>query len=260
MASATQAAVNTSSHRLRTFNPRNLRVRVNWVGFGSIDNTLHTASASTQMVERIIPAPRQVLGTFDMPKMRLRVSWLGIGSMNRIGTWALVLFTILLGIFAFTRLANGNGTNSALDAEKAVLAGLVADDIPLGNETIRMIHSPLDIGQSKDVFDNNLDTLMRGREANPFILDLQFPQPQVIKGLVMDFGRMDFLMRVQVYGTDNTKPISYQGEYRQQPGIPHIDMDFAGGPEQVKRIYIEIEQLNAPDEVHIHVREIVFKK
>ncbi len=141
-----------------------------------------------------------------------------------------------------------------------VPAGLVADEISLGNETIRMIHTPLDIGEAKDVFDNNIETLMRGQEANPFILDLQFSQPQTIRGLMMDFGRMDFVMRVQVYGTDSSKPVSYQGEYRQQPNIPHIDMDFADGPEQVRQIYIEIEQLNLPDEVHIHVREIVFKK
>lgn len=195
-----------------------------------------------------------------MPKMRVRVSWMGLGSVNRIGTWGLVLFAVLLGIFAFTRLAHGKDTNRALDTEKVVPAGLIADEVSLGDETIRMIHSPLDIGQSKDIFDNNIDTLMRGLNANPFIVDFEFSQPQAIKGLMMDFGRMDFVVRVQVYGIDSTKPISYQGEYRQQTPIPHVDINFASGPEQVRRIYIEIEQLNPPDEVHVHVREVVFKK
>jgi len=194
-----------------------------------------------------------------MPKMTVRVSWVGLGSMNRRSTWMLGLLAVLLGIFAFTRLAHGNDANRALDTEKVVPPGLIADDISLGDETMRMIHSPLDIGTSKDVFDNDIETLMRGREANPFVIDLQFSQPQTIKGLVMDFGRMDFVLRVQVYGTDSTKPIPYKAEYRQQPPIPHVDMNFDGGPEQVRRIYIEIEQLDPPDEVHIHVREIVFK-
>jgi hypothetical protein len=101
---------------------------------------------------------------------------------------------------------------------------------------------------------------MRGLEANPFIIDLQFTQPLVIKGLAMDFGRMDFVMRVQVYGIEGSGPITYEGEYRQQPDIPHVDMDFADGPELVSRIYIEVEQLNAPDEVHVHVREIELKE
>lgn len=258
-----QAVVNTSFRGpvFQMFDPRKFRVRLTWIGFGPMDNTLPIAPTSAQVVERVtIPSPGRVLGTFDMPRIRLRVSWLGLGSMNRRTTWILGLLAVLLSIFAFTRLAHGNDANRALDTEKAVPAGLIADDISLGNETIRMIHSPLDMGQSKDVFDHDLETLMRGQEANPFILDLQFSQPQAIRGLVMDFGRMDFVMRVQVYGTESTKPIFYQGEYRQQPPIPHVDLDFAGGPEQVTRIYIEIEQLNPPEETHIHVREVLFKE
>ena len=75
----------------------------------------------------------------------------------------------------------------------------------------------------------------------------------------MDFGHMDFVMRVQVYGTESTSPVFYKGEYRQQPAIPHVEMNFVDGPEQVTRISIAIEQLNPPDEVHIHVREVLFK-
>jgi hypothetical protein len=253
----------TISTRLQLFqmlNPRRLQVRVKWVGFGSIDNTLHTVSAATQKAERTaLASPIRVLQTFDLPKTRVRVSWIGLDSVNHMRNWALVLLTILLVIFALTRPAVQNDTSPALDTEKVIPAGVISDEIRLEDETIRMIHSPLDIGQSKDVFDHNLDTLMRGVNVNPFILDIEFPQPQTIRGLMMDFGRMDFVMRVQVYGTNSSKPVSYQGEYRKQPDIPHVDMDFADGPEQVKRIYIEIEQLNPPDEVHIHVREIVFK-
>jgi hypothetical protein len=123
-----------------------------------------------------------------------------------------------------------------------------------------MIHSPLDIGGAKDVFDGNLETLMRGRDANPFIVDFEFQQPEFIKGFTMDMGRMDFMIRVQVYGADMKEPVVYQDEYREQPAIPHVDIDFASGPAQVKRIYIEIEQINPPEEVHVHIREVVFKK
>jgi hypothetical protein len=257
-----QAADSTSIRHQWAFNPRNWRVRVSWVGFGSTNSALYNTEPTSEHWggKTTISALPQVLQWFDPRKLRVRVIWLGWGSMNLRSIWTLGLLAVLLGFFAFTRLAHGNDTNRALDTEKVVPAGLITDDINLGNETIRMIHSPLDIGQAKDVFDNNIETLMRGREANPFVLDLQFSQPQAIKGLMMDFGRMDFVMRVQVYGTESTKPISYEGEYRQQPDIPHLDMDFADGPDQVRRIYIEIEQLNPPAEVHIHIREVLFKE
>jgi hypothetical protein len=243
------------------FNPQDWRVRVKWVGFGSIDSTLHSVPASSAAVERIvIPSPRRVLGTFEMPNARLRVIWLGLDSMNDWRIWMLGLFIVLLSIFAFRQITNRNDVNLALHAEEALPADLITDEVSLGDETIRMSHSPLDIGQSKDVFDDNLETLMRGREANPFILDFQFSQPQTIKGLVMDFGRMDFDVRIQVYSKESTDPFIYRGEYRQQPSIPHIDIDFADGPDQVSRIYIEIEQFDPPEEVHIHIREVLFKR
>ena len=256
-----QTVVHLLIHSLRALNPRDWGVRVSWVGFGSTISALDGAPAKTQMGERMsISSPIQVLGTFNLPKMKVRVSWIGWASTRRFRIWASSLLVILLGIFVFTRLTPMNHAEQPVKAGPVLPAGLITDEIDLGDQTIQMSHSALDIGQAKDVFDGDIETLMRGLEANPFIIDLQFSQPQVIKGLIMDFGRMDFVMRVKVYGTDSAEPISYQGEYRQQPDIPHLDMDFVNGPKQVKHIYIEIEQLQPPEEVHIHVREIVFKK
>jgi hypothetical protein len=256
-----QTVGNILIHRLWALNPGNWRVRVNWVGFGSTVSASNTVAVTEQMSEMMsISPPIRVLGTFNMPQVSVRVSWIGFGSTNRVRTWALGLFVVLLSIFAFRQLSHVNHVDQPFETEKSLPPGLITDEISLGDETIQMTHSALDIGQPKDVFDNNIDTLMRGLDANPFILDLQFSQSQAIKGLMMDFGRMDFSIRIKVYGPGNTSPVSYAGEYRQQPPIPHLDMDFVDGPPQVKRIYIEIEQLLPPEEVHIHVREVVFKK
>ena len=256
-----QSVVNSLIRGLLALNPGNWGVRVSWIGFGSNGSAFDTTPAKTQLSETMSgSSPIRVLGTFNMPKRTVRVSWIGLNATNRIRTWAFGFLVVLLGIFTLTRVAPMNHTEAPVEAGPALPAGLITDEINLGDYTIQMSHSALDIGQAKDVFDGDIETLMRGLEDNPFIIDLQFSQPQVIKGLIMDFGRMDFAMRVQVYGADGGEPVSYPGEYRQQPDIPHLDMDFADGPEQVKRIYIEVEQLLPPEEVHIHIREIVFKK
>ena len=256
-----QTIANILFHRLSALNPKNGRLRVRWVGFGSAVSALNSAPVTTPMSETIsIFPPIRVLGTFNTPKTKIRISWMGFASTSSTRAWALGLLVLLLGIFAFTRLTQVNHADQSVEAETVLPAGLITDEINLGDESIRMSHSALDIGQSKDIFDGNIETLIRGLEANPFILDFEFSQPQTIKGLMMDFGRMDFVMRVKVYGSGNTSPVSYTGEYLQQPNIPHLDMNFVDGPEQVKRIYIEIEQLRPPEEVHIHVREVVFKK
>jgi len=230
------------------FNPQNWRVRVKWLGFGSMDSAIQEGPSS------------QVLGTFDLPKLQVRLRWVGLGAMNRINVWAWALFILVLGIFAFTRLPSENNADPAFEAERVTVAGLITDEVSLNDETIQMTYSSLDMGQSKDIFDQDLETLIRGLEANPLVLDFQFPNPRPITGMVMDFGGMDFDLRVEVYNAEDSQPTLYKSEYRNQPPIPHVDMDFANGPALVTRINIEIEQFNPPDEPHIHVREVLFKE
>lgn len=244
-----------------SFDPRNLRVRVQWVGFGSTYAGRYPAAVSGQAAPgMVIPPSSRVLATFHLPGRQMRIRWLGLGfgALSLRSKLLLGLYVILLIVLVSMQPAKEK--DPTLVMEKVSSGDLISDDINLGGETIKMIHSPLDIGQAKDAFDGDIQTLMRGRDANPFILDVEFPQPRAITGIMMDFGRMDFLIRVQVYGADSPKPLSYQGEYRQQPDIPHIDMNFDNGPKQVTRIYIEIEQINPPEEVHVHVRELIFKE
>lgn len=278
-----------TSQQSLTFNPRNLRARIekavsdgtmtqekaNWLneglekgfldgpgfGFGPMNSAAHTETSIASMVEKIsASSPDQALWTFNLPKLRMRVRWVGFDQMPHFAFWAWGLLALLLGIFAFTRLASINNVGDTFDTEGVKGADLVVDELSLNGETIQIAYSHLDMGQVKDLFDHDTTTLARGLEANPMVLDFEFPTPRPITGLVMDFGRMDFVMRVQVYGTESTSPVFYNGEYRQQPSIPHVDMNFVDGPKEVRRIYIEIEQLNPPDEIHIHVREVLFKE
>jgi hypothetical protein len=234
--------------------PWSWRIQVKWAGFGPLANARPKRTTG----------PARLLRSFDLPTMKVRVSWIGAGSpgFRRIGILAVLAACLWLGLFALTRPGADQPGNpgSTLNMEKIDPAGLVSLEVNLSGRTMRMTHSPLDIGQAPDAFDNNLETLIRGRQDNPFILDFDFSEPQPITGLAMDFGRMDFILRVQVYGTDEAKPVLYEGEYRAQPDIPHAEIDFSSGPAQVRRIYIEVEQLNPPEEVHVHIREVVFKE
>ena len=162
--------------------------------------------------------------------------------------------------FFFVRLAYVNNIDDIFAIETAERAKPIVDQLNLNGETIEMTHSRLDRGQVQDLFDHDTFTLIRGLEANPLVLDFKFPTPRHITGLVMDFGQMDFALRINVYNAKDGPPTLYESEYRNQPPEPHVDLSFDHGPDLVTRIRIEIEQINPPEEVHIHVREIVFKK
>ena len=237
------------------------RVRIRWINKNQHESNdvLRTQPAPT--AESItVSQPLRVLGTLDLPKVRVRLSWLGVGAIKRVDAWAWGLFILVLGTFIFARLPARNLADSAFEAARANLAGLMTDEVKLNDETIKMSHPLLDMGQPQDVFDHDTETLIRGLEANPFVLDFEFPTARPITGLVMDFGGMDFDLRVQVYGSEDGQPVLYQAEYRDQPPEPHVELNFTSGPRLVSRIYIEIEQFNPPDEPHIHVREVLFKE
>ena len=236
------------------------RVRIRWA-----DPDERSSPVRASLTPGISPlaANARTLHTFTLPNMQVRVRWLGLGTSRYGNIWALVLMAacVWLSLFAMTGFPGVQTSSSAVpEVQRIDRTGLEVVELNLAGEAIRVSHSPLDIGEAQDAFDRDLETLMRGREANPFVLDFEFYEQQAVRGLIMDFGRMDFLLRVQVYGSEESHPVLYEEEYRAQPPIPHVDLNFVEGPEQVRRITIEIEQLNAPDEVHIHIREVLFKE
>lgn len=246
-----------SVHPLWRFAPWNWRVRVKWVGFGVVSNTF----ATTPVLENVSPSsPRRVLVTFDLPKTRVRLSWIESQAKFHTTLLAWSLFVALLAIFIFTRLADVGNTGEVFAAEKVDPLRPMIAEVSLNGETIEITHSRLDIGQAKDLFDHDTATLIRGLAANPFVLNFEFPNPRPINGLTMDFGGMDFDLRVKVFGAKENQPILYENEYRHQPPEPHVDLSFVNGPALVTRIHIEIEQYNPPDQPHIHVREVLFKE
>jgi hypothetical protein len=248
-----------SPRGLRKWNPWNWHVRVKWVGFGG--SPLTAAQVTTPTIGSLsLSPPVRALGTLNLPYLRVRVSWVGSGMMGRINVWAWGLFILLLVAFALTWFTNVNKVDNRVPPETIQQLGLIVDELSVNGETIRIAHSSVDIGQISNLFDHDTTTLVRGLEDNPFVLDFEFSRPRPITGLVMDFGRMDFDLRVEVYGAEDGQPTLYQSEYRNQPPEPHMELNFVDGPALVTRIYIEIEQFNPPDEPHIHVREVLFKE
>ncbi|MCX7669641.1 MAG: hypothetical protein N2439_06190, partial [Anaerolineae bacterium] len=141
-----------------------------------------------------------------------------------------------------------------------VRKGLEAAVIELDGQQVDLIYSTLDMGSPADMFDGKRETLARGLAANPFVLEFVFPEPRPIAGLSADFAHMDFTLTARLYGDKDAEGRTYTLEYRDRvPEEPHIEMAFTDPPAAVRKLRLEILQLNPPLDVHIHVREIKFK-
>ncbi len=142
--------------------------------------------------------------------------------------------------------------------EDAIKKQPVASTVTINGEPVLLMHSRLDMGTPENILDGDTFTLVRGESTNPFVLDFAFPTPRAVAGIQAVFGRMDFSIKAIVIDANGSQR-DYSATYRDVPGEPDIALDFPAAPDTVTRLRLEITQLNPPDEVHIHVREIAIK-
>jgi hypothetical protein len=161
--------------------------------------------------------------------------------------------------FYFARIEYSPNFEAILIPEREARVRPIEEPFVLDGQPVTIIHSPFDAGQLADVFDGDVFTLARGMAANPLIFDITFSEPRPVSKLVADFGSMDFVLHASLFAEPEGDSVYYREEYRDRPPDPHIEMPFVGAPEKVARIRLEIEQLDPPKDVHIHVRGLVFE-
>lgn len=161
--------------------------------------------------------------------------------------------------FYFARLEYSPNFEDLLAPEREARVKPVEGQVTIDGQVATVQYSPLDVGQLADLFDGDTFSLVRGLAANPLVFDFTFAEPRTIKGLAADFGTLDFKLTVSLYGDSSGEPAVYGEEYRGLPPDPHVEMPFPSAPDPVSRVRIEIEQLNPPPDVHIHVREFKFE-
>jgi hypothetical protein len=155
--------------------------------------------------------------------------------------------------FYFVRMDYVPHIADILEADRQARAQLVESMTTLDGEKIVIRHSLLDIGQVNDLIDDNPRTLIRGMEANPLRLVLQFARPRPIASLGMDFGSMEeFHVRVTLTRAGGTTETTEQ-VYKGLPRDPHIDVALPQGA-PVVTIQIEVRDLHQGETGHIHVR------
>jgi hypothetical protein len=160
--------------------------------------------------------------------------------------------------FFFARLAYKDDIEAIFAREAAERQKPVTDTVQVGDAPVLITHSRLDMGKPQDMFDGDTFTLARGESANPFVIELAFDPPRPMTGVDVVTARMDFALKAVVTGQDG-KTQTYAGDYRGLPGEPLASMFFRGAPKDVTRLRLEITQLDPPEDVHIHVREVTIK-
>ena len=160
--------------------------------------------------------------------------------------------------FYFVRLAYADNVERVFDAEIAERRKPLTDTVTVNGEQWVIAHSRLDIGQIQNIFDGQKETLMRGQESNPLLIDITFPTPRKLSGVEMSFGAMDMELTANLYAQGNDAPTQFINTQKGLPPDPTVPWHFEKAVDNVTRIQIWVRDINQADRANIHVRELKF--
>ena len=158
--------------------------------------------------------------------------------------------------FYFVRL-NYSAQAAAIFAEEdAARRRPVREEAVVDGQTVSALHSRFDGGQLRDLFDGDPFTLARTVVDNPFMIELTFPEPRPLIGVTLTTATMDFNAAITLtLASGETQ--TYRRDYLQTGPDPTNDFPFEPAPTgPIKAIRIDIKDLNAVGDAHVHVREI----
>ncbi len=158
--------------------------------------------------------------------------------------------------FYLARVAYADNVDALFAAEKEARRQLVVDHVEIDGQSVEIHYSQTDMGLPKYMFDGDTFTLMRGLEANPFIIDLYFPQPRTISGLDGNFGLMDIAVTAKLYSDPAQSPIVYQGGRKNDNDRALIHLTFDQGSQQVSWLHLEIKNPSTGESANIHIMEL----
>lgn len=158
--------------------------------------------------------------------------------------------------FYIVHLDYADNADAIFAAEKEERKKLLETDLSIDGQMVHLLYSRIDMGEPKNMFDGDHFTLMRGLEANPFILELIFPQPRTVSGLDVDFGMADIQLTAQLYAQGSAQPVSYQVSRDPKSNDPNFSMKFENGPQMVSKIHFEFLNTATGETANIHIFEL----
>jgi hypothetical protein len=134
---------------------------------------------------------------------------------------------------------------------------MVAEEINLIGRTTTVRHTPFDIGSLPDLFDGDPTTMVRTAGINPAVIEIEFSEPAWITGLRLTTGSMDLGLTIGVFAGEGTVPGRYDEVFTDLPPSPTLDLMLEPAPGLVRRLTIEVRDLNGLATTYVHLGEIV---
>jgi hypothetical protein len=159
--------------------------------------------------------------------------------------------------FYFVRLRYAEDADSVFAGEREARKQLIETSVIVEGQALTARHSLLDMGRLGNLFDGRADTLIRGAEANPFVLEFDFPRPRLIGKVTLALGAMDRVgLRIVVTPAESGKARVFESSQTNRPARPRLELTVPGGPVLASRLRLEITEVGGGEITHVHVYEL----
>ncbi len=155
--------------------------------------------------------------------------------------------------FYFVNLRYVDNIDAIIAVEREARRKLIESSITLDGQEVIVRHSTTDLGSLADLIDDNPKTLLRGLEANPFVIEYEFPEPREVHGITLEIWRLQLELTVLVTPADGSDLQVFTQRYEDSPNNLKINYDLPNGPIRAKRIRIELYDMLAGDIAKIHI-------
>ncbi len=161
--------------------------------------------------------------------------------------------------FYFVRLRYVDIIDEIFAAERAERAVLREAAAIVEGQQVNVRFSYLDaVDQAhsiQEIFDNDIHTLAKTLEDNPFIVELAFPSPRVISGFSIIIGSAHAQITVKCYSALDSEPVIYSFEGKGSEDEPMLSFDFPE-PVHVEFLHFEMLDPHSPPPSQIHIWEL----
>jgi len=161
--------------------------------------------------------------------------------------------------FYFVRLHYVDNIDEIFAAEKAVRQVLQESVVTIDGQEVKLRFSYLDSSMQAEsialVFDNDLYTLAKTYENNPFFIEMTFPRHRTLNGFSINIGSAKAQITLKCYLTPGAQPIVYTFEGQGTREQPELSFELPM-PIEVQILQVEMLDPLASNPAKIHIWEL----
>jgi 4-amino-4-deoxy-L-arabinose transferase-like glycosyltransferase len=152
------------------------------------------------------------------------------------------------------------------DAENLFMAETAMRRMPIEGATllpdgqvITVSYSRLDMGKLTDLFDGDPYTVTRTDTANPFQINVTFPEATLVNGMFIRVGGTPTRVTLELVTLGNDAPFYFEQEKGETADPRDLVLNF-GTTLPILEAHIQVLSFNDKEPTHVHVWEVTFIK